>query len=283
MASQQLGAVGDATSSLGRGLKKSLENGTKEAGRLASTLGEILDVEDLVKSLRHVTTSGEEQASRKTSVVHEPIDWSKYPPSAFHQRKVSRECYSHFIREEEDEEEETTRDQKPTKDDEEEEAASKPAVRRQSKSKKFSMMHLSSRTTTTTSEKGERHRKSVREQKIFVKEEEEDYNTMVESFQSKFKTSSDRKRKQSHSSDSLQSKFKPSSSESPPKSKERQRRSSQGQFLNNQSQDKLFPERQNKPRSRSNSVVDFSGLSRENETSTSQSMRRKKSDVSNRK
>ena len=85
-ASLQLEAVSDATSALSSGLKKSIQSGSKEVGRFASSIGDFLDVDDLLKSIRQVTNS-DDSSGRKTSVVHEPIDWAKYPPSAFKQVK----------------------------------------------------------------------------------------------------------------------------------------------------------------------------------------------------
>ena len=66
--------MGDATCSLADSLKTSLKNGSR-------ALGELLDVDDVLKSVRNV--SNPQDMNRKSSVVHEPIDWSKYPPSAF--------------------------------------------------------------------------------------------------------------------------------------------------------------------------------------------------------
>ena len=150
VASQQLGAVGDATSVIGDGLKKSLQNGTKEASRFVSTLNELLDTEDLLKSIRNVTVSSEGNNSRKKSVVHEPIDWSKYRPSAF--RNTPHPCSSSDM-EEDLNKVDNVDDDKPSKGDIsgnnaqiEDAEVDKNHTRKQARSRKSSVPQLKYRT-----------------------------------------------------------------------------------------------------------------------------------------
>ena len=89
IAAHQMGAVTDATKSLSKDLQKSIKTCSKEANRFARSLGEIVDVEDILKSI-HKATNPDEYEDRKSSVIHKPIDWSKHPPSS--QRKLSKEC-----------------------------------------------------------------------------------------------------------------------------------------------------------------------------------------------
>ena len=71
----------DATVSLGKGLKKSIKTYSKEAERFARSLSDIVDVEDIVKTI-HKAANPEEHENRMSNViVHKPIDWSKHPPS----------------------------------------------------------------------------------------------------------------------------------------------------------------------------------------------------------
>ena len=82
VASHQIEVVSDATSSIGKGLRKSFKNYGKEAKSFARSFSEFVDVEDLLKSI-HKVAHPEEHSHRKSSIVHTPIDWSKHPPSAF--------------------------------------------------------------------------------------------------------------------------------------------------------------------------------------------------------
>ena len=99
-----MGFLTDATASLGKGLKKSIKGYRNEAKNFARSINDCIDVEDARKSLHMVThpvLCTESHESRKTSIVHTPIDWSKYPPSAF--RKFSQE-HSITIKEEDEDE-----------------------------------------------------------------------------------------------------------------------------------------------------------------------------------
>ena len=80
-ASHNMEIVTDASSLLSKGLKKSLKNYEKDAKRFVRSFTNFLDFEDLLKSIHKV--SHPEEYHRSTSIVHKPIDWSKYPPSAF--------------------------------------------------------------------------------------------------------------------------------------------------------------------------------------------------------
>ena len=72
---------------------------SKEVGRLMSSVGEIFDVEDMLKSI-HQVANPEQYSSRRSSVLHKTIDWSKHPPSAF--RQQIRRCSSTHEEEEEE-------------------------------------------------------------------------------------------------------------------------------------------------------------------------------------
>ena len=85
-----MGAIKDATSSVGKGIKKSLKSYGKEAERFARSMSDFVDVEDFTKSI-HKVARPEEHAQRKTSIIHTPIDWSKHPPSAFKPTSVIEE------------------------------------------------------------------------------------------------------------------------------------------------------------------------------------------------
>ena len=55
---------------------------SKEASRFKRSLSDFVDVENVLKSV-HKARHPDEHAARKSSIIHEPIDWSKYPPSAY--------------------------------------------------------------------------------------------------------------------------------------------------------------------------------------------------------
>ena len=84
----QMDLVTDAALSLGKGIKNNVRSYGKEAGRLARSLGEFVDVEDVLKSI-HKVTHPEQHAKRRSSMVHSPVDWSKHPPAPF--RKFSHD------------------------------------------------------------------------------------------------------------------------------------------------------------------------------------------------
>ena len=94
--------VNDATLSLGKGLKKSFRSYGKEAKGIVQSLTDLIDPEDLLKSIHKVAHPEEHQ--KNTIIVHTPIDWSKYPPSAF--RRYSHDFPSTKYEDDDDENEE---------------------------------------------------------------------------------------------------------------------------------------------------------------------------------
>ena len=80
--------VTNAAESIGKGLKKSISNCRKEAHHTAQSLSDFVDVEDLMKSIHRVIHTKNKHV-KQTSIIHTPIDWSKYPRSAF--RKYSED------------------------------------------------------------------------------------------------------------------------------------------------------------------------------------------------
>ena len=81
-AMHQMDVVTDVTISLGKGLKKSIKSCSKEAVGIARSVGEFVDVEDVMKSV-HKVAHPEKHAERKSSIIHKPIGWSEDPPSTF--------------------------------------------------------------------------------------------------------------------------------------------------------------------------------------------------------
>ena len=81
-----MGSVGDVTQYLGEGIKKSVTKCGNKAGRYARSLGDFVDVEDVVKSI-HKVVHPEEYVERKSNVVHTTIDRSTLHPSPSSQRK----------------------------------------------------------------------------------------------------------------------------------------------------------------------------------------------------
>ena len=78
----QLETVTEVTISVGNGIKKSVKRYTKDAKRFVRSVSEFVDVEDVMKSIDGIVHQ-DEYARRRSSIIHTPIDWSKYPPSAF--------------------------------------------------------------------------------------------------------------------------------------------------------------------------------------------------------
>ena len=74
--------VSDLSSALSQKMKKSAKDCSKETGRLTAAISGFIDLEGFLRSI-HRKTHPEETASRKTSIVHETIDWSLYPESAY--------------------------------------------------------------------------------------------------------------------------------------------------------------------------------------------------------
>ena len=72
-AANQMEMVTDATSSLGKGLKKSLKSYSKEAGRFARTISELIDCEDLMKSLHKVAHPGNNFEKQNLSFQNMPF------------------------------------------------------------------------------------------------------------------------------------------------------------------------------------------------------------------
>ena len=74
-------------------------------GRYARSFKDFIDVDDMVKSF-HRVANPEKNKSRKSSIVHSPIDWTKYPRSSF-QNSTGR-CTSINEADDEDEDEDST-------------------------------------------------------------------------------------------------------------------------------------------------------------------------------
>ena len=73
VAFQQIEAVTDATSSFGLNLKKSIEMCSKEAAEVARSLSEIVDMEDILKSIHKVSNPDDDFDNRKSKIIHHPI------------------------------------------------------------------------------------------------------------------------------------------------------------------------------------------------------------------
>ena len=71
--------VTDAACSVGRSIKKSIKGYHKEAKQSIRSFKDFVDIEDFVKSIY--------KERRESRIIHHPIDWSKYSPSAFRQLK----------------------------------------------------------------------------------------------------------------------------------------------------------------------------------------------------
>ena len=80
-ANHQLEFAEEAASTFANNIKSVMLNRTKEAGRFASSLKEMFDMESFLKYARKATFAREESLEN-TNIIHGPIDWSKYPPSA---------------------------------------------------------------------------------------------------------------------------------------------------------------------------------------------------------
>ena len=78
--SYQLESASDITASMGRNIKKSIKRYNHGAEQMARSVREILDVEEIKKSLHSVVRS--EKYLGGTNIVHKPIDWEKHPPPA---------------------------------------------------------------------------------------------------------------------------------------------------------------------------------------------------------
>ena len=66
--------VKEAASSLSNGLNKSLNNYRKEARRFSQSLKDLVDPEELIKSI-HKATHPSEYETGEASVIHTPIEW----------------------------------------------------------------------------------------------------------------------------------------------------------------------------------------------------------------
>ena len=80
-ACKHIEAIADTAGSCYKGLKKSWKECSKDVRCFARSLSEFLDVEDVLKSV-HRGRHPEDEAAKKRSIIHEPIDWSKHPPCA---------------------------------------------------------------------------------------------------------------------------------------------------------------------------------------------------------
>ena len=94
--------VTEATNHLSMKLTKSVKSYKREAGRCARSITEVLDIEDFLKSIDKVANP-ERHARRRSSIIHPPIDSSKFPPSAM---KDFPKSFSKILDEQSDEEEE---------------------------------------------------------------------------------------------------------------------------------------------------------------------------------
>lgn len=77
-AAHQIEVVADATSSFGKGIKKSFKRHSKEVRGFARSFSELVDMEDILKSIHKVAYPSDH--AKSSSIIHPTIDWSKYPP-----------------------------------------------------------------------------------------------------------------------------------------------------------------------------------------------------------
>ena len=87
-ASHQMEAVTHTTISLQNCFKKSIRSYKKEVGCFAKSLADIVDGEDILKSI-HKAAKPDDYKIRRSKVIHTPIDWSQRSPSS--ERKNSDE------------------------------------------------------------------------------------------------------------------------------------------------------------------------------------------------
>ena len=76
--------IDDAKAVFTRGFRKSLKKCNKEAKHFARSFTDFVDFEDILKSI-HKAARPQQHFQRASSVYHSPIDWSKYPSSAFNE------------------------------------------------------------------------------------------------------------------------------------------------------------------------------------------------------
>ena len=97
----------DATLTLGKGVKKSIKNCGKDVEQFTRSIGECVDVDEFVKSFHHAVRT-ETESQRNAKIIHQPIDWSKYPASAFRRHSEPlesiKEVYEYDSQEESNEE-----------------------------------------------------------------------------------------------------------------------------------------------------------------------------------
>ena len=72
----------DTTNILMDSVKKSLNHQQKKARKLKGTISDMVDIDDITKSL-HKVIHPEIHAERRSSIIHPPIDLSKFPASAY--------------------------------------------------------------------------------------------------------------------------------------------------------------------------------------------------------
>ena len=82
-------------SSLGKGITKSLRNCSEEASQLKESMGEIFKVDGFLKVFSKGRHS-EKDNTRKSSIIHKPIDWSNYHPSAYIKGSRTREVNENY-------------------------------------------------------------------------------------------------------------------------------------------------------------------------------------------
>ena len=95
VASQPIEAMNDATSSLGKGITKSLKNCSEEASQLKESMEDFFKMDGFLKVFNKVRLS-EKDNTRKSSIVHKPIDWSNYHPSAYIKGSRTREVIENY-------------------------------------------------------------------------------------------------------------------------------------------------------------------------------------------
>ena len=80
-ASHRIEVITDATSNFGKGVKKSMKNCTKEAKELLQSVGEFIDIEDIVKTFQKFRHPEIFEQRNAANVVHTTIDWTMFPPN----------------------------------------------------------------------------------------------------------------------------------------------------------------------------------------------------------
>ena len=79
-------AIAEATCEFRRGIKKSFKRQKTEASRFCRQMSDIIDVEDILKSIHKARYPNHHHES--TVIIHSTIDWSKHPPRDSRQPSV---------------------------------------------------------------------------------------------------------------------------------------------------------------------------------------------------